>query len=157
MTRTHLIAALLVIGVGTACGGSSPTAPSSRTPNYAGNWSGTYVISGCNQSGGVALANICGALGGSAPYRFSLTQSSRNVSGSFTLGTATFPSTGGTIGTDGSLALNGTSVSNGITIVVNWALNLPSTALTGTVSQIWTSTTLSGQANVVGTISTANR
>jgi hypothetical protein len=141
----------------TACGSSSPTAPTAPPiPNYAGSWSGTYTISGCTQSGGVGLANVCGALGNQAPYTMPLSESGRNVSGSFALGTIQFGSTGGTIGSDGSLQLQGTSVSNGITIVVNWQLNLNgSNALTGTLTQVWTSSTLSGQANVVGTITTA--
>jgi len=149
---------LLTLGLMTAACGSSSTSPSEPPiPNYSGTWSGTYLISGCNQTGGIALANVCGTLGSSAPYTFSLTESGRNVSGSFALGTISFPSTGGTIATDGSLALSGTSVSNDITIVVNWALNMPTTVMTGTITQIWTSNVLSGQVNVVGTISNATR
>jgi hypothetical protein len=86
-----------------ACGGNGgPTDPSPRIPNYAGAWSGTYTITGCNQTGQIAIANICGALGGTPPYTFALTQSQRNVSGSFGLGSIQFPNTGGTIGQDGS-------------------------------------------------------
>jgi hypothetical protein len=142
-----------------ACGSSStsPVAATPPIPQYGGSWTGSYVITGCNQSGGVAAANICGTLGSSAPYTFSLTQSSRNVSGSFALGTVGFPNTGGTVGQDGSLALSATTVNSGITIVVNWALNMPAAAITGTIAQIWTSNVLSGQVNVVGSISTATR
>lgn len=152
---------ILAIGLGlvvAACGGDDGgTSPSARIPTYAGNWSGQYLISGCTQSGLVALANICGTLGQSAPYAFSLTQSSRNVSGSFRLGSIQFPSTGGAIGQDGSLALSATSVSEGISITVNWALQMPASALTGTVAQRWTSTGLTGEANVTGSISNATK
>jgi len=154
----QLLAVLACAVLATACGSSGPTGPSAPPiPQYAGTWTGTYTISGCNQTGGVAAANICGNLGNVAPYGFILTQSARNVSGSFTLGSISFPSTGGTVGQDGSLPLQATTVQSGITIVVTWALNLPVSSLTGTVTQIWTSNVLSGQANVVGTISTANR
>jgi hypothetical protein len=103
------------------------------------------------------LANICGSLGSSAPYTFALTQSSRNVSGTFALGSVTFPGTGGTVASDGSLAMNSTSVANGITVVVNWNLNIVGNALRGTITQIWTSDTLSGQVNVAGTINSSVR
>lgn len=146
--------ALCVVGCGS---NGSPTGPSKNVPNYSGNWRGTYTVTGCNETGGISLANVCRLVGNAPPFTLTLTQSQRNVSGSFTLGSINFPNTGGTVSEDGSLGLNATSVSDGITIVVTWSLNLPSTALTGTVSQIWTSTTLSGQANVVGTISTATR
>jgi hypothetical protein len=140
-----------------ACGGNDATSPSSRTPDYAGSWSGSYTITGCTQSGGVALANICGNLGATPPYSFSLTQSGTNVSGSFALGSVSFPNVGGTVRSDGSLSLQGTSVSNGITVVVTWALNMPANALTGTITQQWTSTGLSGSATVTGNINTAIR
>src|SRR5262249_54293793 len=125
--------------------------------NYAGNWSGTYSVTGCTQTGGVAAANICGALGNTAPYSMSLTQSSRNVSGTFTLGSITFPSTGGTVGRDGSLQLNATVINNGVTIVVSWNLRMASTQMSGNISQQWASSTLSGGATVAGTINTAVR
>lgn len=38
-----------------ACGGGN-TSPSARIPDYSGGWSGTYTVSGCNQSGQIALA-----------------------------------------------------------------------------------------------------
>lgn len=139
-----------------ACGGKS-TDPSERIPDYAGNWSGTYTITGCTQSGGVALANICGSLGSTPPYSFALTQSSRNVSGSFALGSIQFPSTGGSIASDGSLALSATTNQNGIIVIVNWALNMPASVITGTITQNWTSTTLSGSAAVAGSINNAIR
>jgi hypothetical protein len=157
MTRTLLVTMLAACLAVAGCGKDSGTQPSERIPSYAGNWSGNYTITGCNQSGSVALANLCGSIGGSAPYTFSLTQNGRNVSGSFFLGSISFPNTGGTVAQDGSLALQGTSISNGITIVVNWALNMPAAALTGTVSQQWTSNGLTGQANVVGSVTTSIR
>lgn len=146
----------LIVG---ACGSSSPAAPSAPPiPQYAGSWSGTYTITGCNQTGAFSLANLCSTLGAAPRYSFTLSQSQRNVTGSFALGTIQFPSTGGAVGTDGSLGLNATYVDNasGIAIAVTWALNMPASTITGTVSQVWTASG-AGQANVVGTISTATR
>lgn len=156
LQRAVLLSAICLLA---ACGGKdSPSSPSqTRIPNYGGNWNGTYTVTGCNQTGGVALANICSSLGNTPPYQFNLTQSDRNVSGSFSLGSIGFPSTGGTVGQDGSLALSATSISNGITIVVNWALNLPATAIAGTITQNWQSSTLSGSVVVTGSINNAIR
>lgn len=53
------------------------------------------------------------------------------------------------------MILQATTVSSGITIVVTWHLNERGSTLTGTVTQIWTSDTLSGQVNVTGTITAA--
>ena len=147
--------AMLLLAVLTAACGGNPNAPSQNNAHYAGTWTGSYTITGCNQTGGIALANICGNLGASAPFTFTLSQSNTSVTGSFLLGTISFPSTGGTIGADGSLTLQATTVSNGVTIVVTWHLNESGTTLTGTVTQIWTSDTLSGQVNVTGTITSA--
>jgi len=138
-----------------ACGGNNN--PTSNTPiaQYAGSWNGNYTITGCTQSGGVASANICGALGNSAPYTFNFTQSSRSVTGSFALGSVQFPSTGGTVNSDGSLQLQATTNSDTVTIIVTWNLTNPGNAIGGTVTQVWTSTALSGQANIAGTITSA--
>lgn len=146
--------ALWLAAVG--CGGDKN--PASSTPpiqSYEGSWGGNYTITGCTQSGGVSLANICGALGNSAPYHFNFTQSQRSVTGSFTLGSVTFPSTGGTVNTDGSMQLQATSINSGITVIVTWNLTNSGNAIGGTVSQVWTSTSLSGQANVAGNITSA--
>ena len=141
-----------------ACGGSkSPTTPTEVIANYAGNWSGAYSVTGCTQTGGVAAANVCSALGNTPPYSMSLTQSSHNVSGTFTLGSIAFPATGGTVGTDGSLQLNATAINSGVTIVVSWNLRMASSQMSGTISQQWASSTLSGGATVTGTINTALR
>lgn len=156
MTKRQMLGITMMAALVTAaCGGSSPTAPAETIANYAGGWSGNYSITGCTQSGGVALANICGSLGQTPPYSMSLTQSARNVSGTFSLGSIQFPTTGGSVGQDGSLQLNATSNSNGITIIVAWNLRMTGTQMNGTISQNWASSTLSGGANVSGTINTA--
>jgi hypothetical protein len=154
-----LASCLLVALLVSACGSSSSTAPTAPPiPQYAGSWAGSYTITGCTQSGAFSVANLCSTLGAAPRYTFALSQSSRNVTGSFALGTIQFPSTGGSVGGDGSLGLNATYVDNasGIAIAVTWALNMPASAITGTVTQVWTASN-AGQANVVGTISTAAR
>ena len=114
-------------------------------------------ITGCTQTGIFTLANLCGSIGSAPPYGFVLTQSSRNVSGTFTLGSLAFGSTGGTVDANGSLGLSSTHTESGVTIVATWALNMPASAIAGTLTQVWTSNGSAGQATVVGTISTAGR
>jgi len=156
MKLQRLAPALALLSLFLVACGSSSTAPSAPPiPQYGGNWSGTYTITGCNQTGIFVTANLCSSLGAAPPYTFNLSQSQRNVTGTFTLGSVSFPSTGGTIGNDGSLGLNATTVSSGITVAVTWALNMPASSITGSITQVWTATGL-GQANVAGTISTAN-
>jgi hypothetical protein len=108
----------------------------------------------------MALANICGSMGTAAPYRFNFQQSGNSVTGSFMLGSVNFPSTGGTVASDGSLGLQATTIINGTTIIVTWALHNAggsAPAITGTITQAWTDTTLSGQTNVAGTIASSIR
>jgi hypothetical protein len=153
-----LIAILAVVVSVSACGGNSATAPTPEViPSFAGNYSGLYSITACNQSGDVSLADICGILGDSAGYTFSLTQSGRNVSGTFSLGGVSFPTTSGSVAGDGSLSLNATSVTGEVSVRVNWVLNSTSAGLGGSITQRWTATGLSGEANVSGRISNSSR
>lgn len=150
-------AALSTLLLVSACGGDGPSGPSNTIPSYAGNWTGTYAVTGCSQSGQVALANLCATIIGSPPYQFSLTQSDRNVSGTFSLGGVPFPNTSGTVAQNGTLALSATSATPGVNIVANWALNISNSVLAGTVTQQWTSPGLTGSATINGTINSAIR
>jgi hypothetical protein len=161
-TKTAAMVMLMALTVAmTACSKESPTAPSAAPiPNYAGTWTGTYTITGCTQQGGMALVNICADMGSSMPYQFNFQQSGSSVTGSFMMGSINFPSTGGTVASDGSLPLQATTIRNGVTIIVNWALRNaggPNPVITGTVTSAWTSTTLSGQTNIAGTMASSIR
>lgn len=109
-------------------------------------------------TGGVADANVCGALGGSTQgFSMLLTQNGSNVSGSFNLGTVAFANASGTVAADGGLDLRGNGTANGIAAAVTWSLRLPATSLTGSVAQTWSSSALTGQATVAGSITSATR
>jgi hypothetical protein len=108
----------------------------------------------------MSLARICDNMGQTAPYSFNFQQSGSSVTGSFMLGSINFPSTGGTVGSDGSLSLQATAIRDGVTVISTWALHNPggtNPAITGSISQAWTSTTLSGQVNIAGTIGSSIR
>ena len=157
LRKRRLILAATVLAMTAACG-SNNASPTAVVPNFAGNWSGTYSFTGCSQSGGLALANICGVLPSSAPYSFSLSQNGSTVSGSFALGNLQFPSTSAVVSSGGALALSGTNTSSGITTAASWNLTLPSNStLSGTVSYVITSDVLTGSATISGSILSATR
>jgi len=147
-----------MVVTGSACSGNSGTAPTPENiPSFAGNFSGVYAITGCSQSGDVSLADVCGLLGNSAGYTFSLTQNGRSITGTFALGGVTFPATSGSVASDGTLALSATAVNGDVSVRVNWVLNSTGSDLTGTLTQRWTASGLSGEANVSGRISNSAR
>jgi hypothetical protein len=162
MSRPILLAALVLSMSG--CVGS-PTAPRNEAakaatasgPNYAGNWSGNYAITDCRQSLEVGRANICGALGDSAPYSLSIAQNTGGVTVSVTLGDIRFPGATAKIRSDGSVGLSTATTSNGFNVVAELTLTIPETILAGTINQLWTSSTMPGKATVNGRITTAVR
>ena len=166
MSRAMLLALLALSTL--SCVGSSPTAAgrnstsrndptASSVPNYAGNWSGTYAVDTCKQSGEVAQSNICAALGNTPPFTLSITQDNTRLTVSLALGSIQFPSISAKVLQDGSVSLAGDATSNGFKITVNMAFTLSGATLTGTVKEWWTSATLSGKVVVAAAISTAVR
>jgi hypothetical protein len=170
MSRPILLAALVLSMFG--CVGSSPTGPTKgaaskptdvqgptgpSAPNYAGNWSGDYVITSCLQTQEVARANICGALGPSASYRVSIAQNSQGVTVSPTLGTVRFPTVTVRVRSDGAVVVQTDTTSDGFYVIANFTLTMPETALAGTIKHVWTSSALLGRVTVMGRISTAVR
>jgi hypothetical protein len=162
MHMKRLMLALVLVSVSLlplACGkDSNPMAPSTPVvANYAGNWTGTYTMTGCTQSGSVAYANLCSVIGQTPPFSMSLTQSGASVSGTFTMGYVVFSGTSGTVGADGSLKLTGTSADGSTTTIVMWALNNSNGKLSGTMTMTMTSTGLTGSVIFVGIMNTAIR
>jgi hypothetical protein len=164
MSRPILLAALALSMFG--CVNSSPTDPTTApppkssaasAPNYSGNWSGTYAVSDCRQSQQVGLANICGAIGDSAPYSLSIVQNAQGVTVSVTLGSVQFPSTTVKVRSDGSLGWSTATTSDVFNVGAELAVIMSGNALAGTIKQFWTSWTLSGKATLTGRISTATR
>jgi len=143
----------------TASSGQVGTKVLRGLPNLSGSFSGNYTVNNCSQTGQVALANICGSLGSQAPYTFTFTQSVDVVSGRFFLGTVEFDNISATIGLGGNLSFSGRAITGGSAIVdATWNLTASKpTTLGGTVAEEFTSTGLSGQANVNGSITTVNK
>jgi hypothetical protein len=124
-------------------------------PNYAGNWSGSYVTTGCSQTGDFVAANFCSTFSSNRvlPFDMILTQTLDTVSGTSFLGTLEFNRTSATIGGGGEVVLNATYVEDTFTIDCVWSLSgsIPG-RLTGTVRQTWRDSGASGQMTVTGTI-----
>ena len=130
-------------------------------PSLSGTFTGNYSVTSCTQSGGVALANLCGSatVGTLAPYTFNWTQSVDVLSGRFFLGTIEFDNITGTISLGGSFTFKARAAGTGTTLIdATWNLTASQpNRLGGTLATIWTSTGLSGQANINGSISTVSK
>jgi hypothetical protein len=157
-TRQRLCTLLWLAQLVSACGSS--VAPTPTIPNYGGTWSGSYVITSCNQTGGIAVFDFCNATASPAPFTLSFTQNGRSVAGRFSLAAVQFEGVSSTVAPDGSLTITGNNLTNGLSIVATWTLNrsAPSMPLSGTLAQIWTAVTLvSGQVNILATITNTSQ
>jgi Bacterial Ig-like domain (group 2) len=132
-------------------------------PNYAGIWSGLYVVTSCTRSGGFMDTGFCpGGIPGkpmTIRYTFNFRQDGDVVSGS--LDPSDTATADGAVSTSGTLVIsaripepNGMDFRDDRT----WQLNVsPAGDLTGTVASVITSSRLSGQTSFNGTISTSTR
>lgn len=129
----------VLIALSAGCGSSptnQPTGPTGPSvPQYGFNWTGTFSVLSCAETGdGAGVCAASGAVGSTGIYSLTLSQSGSVVSGPFAIGNEAFPSTGGTIASDGTLSLTGTNTANGITDVVRWSLLVSNSSLAGTVT-----------------------
>ena len=158
MLQVVALAGLLAL---VACGGSGPSGPVNNPPptNYAGNWSGTYTVSSCTNTGFFADAALCSAvMDTTAAVSFALTQSGRAVSGTFTLGSLTSSSFTATVGSDESLVLTAVVTESSFTIDATWTLQQAvAGALTGQTRQVWRASGQSGDGVIQGAIVSAAR
>ena len=127
--------------------------------NYAGNWTGTYVIQACDQAGVFASIRWCQELGGVGailPFSLALTQSGngRNAIGGTIAHGELAGNTSGNVTGDGRLVIGGaySVTSEGVTITLQvggwdtrpaagdsmsggWALNLSAIGYAGNAYQ----------------------
>ncbi len=112
-------------------------------PSYAGTWSGTYAVTGCQATGDILTISFCGNFSASDILSIGLQISQtddRVTGGSFTLGSLPGTLTSSTISEQGQLPLAGTTGTGQVTIVIqNASLDSPNAgAITGTFDQSWT-------------------
>lgn len=128
-------------------------------PGFQGVWSGSYVVTGCTQTGTFAVINFCSNFGNNRvlPTNMTLTQTRDAVTGSIFLGTLS-GSGNGPVSTDGSLPFDGTIRDGDTTIITSWGLQstVPG-RMTGGMNFIWRTTGVSGEIRVTTNIRDLNR
>ncbi len=136
-------------------GGQQGTRNITVIPNYAGNWSGSYTVTSCLQTGDFATASVCDDFPTSRvlPYNMVLTQTVSTVTGTFFLGTVEFSQSSATIDGGGNVALSGSYNSGTTSFSCIWNVSSPTAGrLSGTVQLTWTDSTAIGRMIVTGTI-----
>jgi hypothetical protein len=122
-------------------------------PSYAGNWTGTYAITGCQSSGDLSAIRFCSdffSIGDVLNMGFSLSQTDDRVTGSFSLGDVQGSLNSSTVAEAGHLPISGVATSNTVTITIqNARLDSPSVGtLGGNFEQSWTVSGASGSGIV---------
>jgi hypothetical protein len=118
-------------------------------PSYAGNWNGSYAITGCQSSGDLSAVRFCSdffSIGEVLNMGFNLSQTDDRVTGSFSLGDIQGSLNSSTVAESGQLPISGTATSNTVTITIqNARLDSPSVGtIGGTFEQSWTVSGASG-------------
>lgn len=139
--------------------------PAPPAPSFAGQWVGTYRMTGCTDSGQMATqADLCGqlnsifgqgsrSLSDPLPVRFLLAQSGSTVTGRVELGSVIFTETSATIRPDQQVILVSQSTLDALILEGTWFLQTPSTGiLTGTHRQVWRHGFFDGEAIVSAVI-----
>jgi hypothetical protein len=117
--------------------GKSTTRGIRVIPDYAGRWAGNWTVANCTVQG--IPDSWCSPIrNGSFPATLVITQTKDVVSGTWTFqdATGTHP---GTIATDGTLTLTGSTFQNGVTIEVSsWQTRTTDNRImTGTFTLTW--------------------
>jgi hypothetical protein len=130
-------------------------------PNYAGIWSGTYVVNNCTQTLGFATLNFCTSvfpLGASLPIAVNFfTQNGGSITGQTAIG-AVFSSQFSTVAVAGgglTFQTSGQLPAQGLNFRLDqaWQVNQATVGqLTGSVVQTWTEPVTTGQMVVTTTL-----
>jgi hypothetical protein len=153
LKRSFVVAALFCA----ACGSNAPSTPTplpsqavTPAPNFQGQYSGTYVISSCNDDGGFTVVELCRAINSDLnsprsarlPIALSLIQNNGEVTGTITLA-STSGTFRGSVSTSGNLSatavLSTTMVccgTGGVTVaqthnITSWNTTLSGNTLVG--------------------------
>jgi hypothetical protein len=161
---------LLLAGSASDCGSTVPSSPTGP-PNFAGNWTGQYLITQCvdiNQPGLTPLG-LCASMLRTLSYRFSLSETGATVVGTYTFVSPLFncPCGGnygtfdmsGAVAADGTLTISaaGAPPATGLEAAMTFKLNLTaSSTLSGDLAG---ALTLGGvqRATFSGSISSGTR
>lgn len=139
-----------MVNISVAYQGRQGTKAIRGLPNYQGTWSGSYVVTACNATGDFALVDFCGffPIGTELPIELNLIQDDDRVEGRFYLGDLG-TDTNGPVQADGQLVLAGAIQESTTTIEVAILLQSATPGqITGSLSQVWRMTELSGSAQI---------
>jgi hypothetical protein len=131
-------------------------------PNYGGTFTGSYMLSGCQQTGDFATVNFCGSvpIGNLAPISLGNTQSAdlQTVTGSFMLGSVSGSGTG-LVAPDGSFSYSGSIVQDTLHVnLQNWqSVSTNPGSITGQFEQQWTDVTAVGSVRITCTALTLTK
>ncbi len=130
-------------------------------PRYQGIWQGTYTVTSCTETGAFIDVELCAntlQVGNSLPAAINfMTQNVDNVSGQTALGQVISDQFLATVGPDGRVTVTVSGSLPGLTIRIGqtWQLTMPrADQLTGTLQQVWTDPTITGQLVLQATLST---
>lgn len=129
MRKFLCMAVYVFAGVSVACG-DSPTAPTPQIPSIAGQWSGSYRVTTCNEN--ATATGFCAALGQGGNLVFTPTQSGAAVTGTLVVGTLSIPVSGNVTAAN-LLSLAGSGpVLTGITLTLtSWQYQITGSQMTG--------------------------
>lgn len=128
-------------------------------PGYQGIWFGNYAVTACTQAGDFASEDLCGTpfvLGSVWSAGLNFTQTVGAITGQTLLGSLFSEQVAGTVEANGSLTFQvaATIPDTAIRVTQAWQLNIAQAGqITGTLTQTWTATGLTGQAVVATTLS----
>lgn len=128
-------------------------------PNYQGQWSGSYSVRNCSQSGDFARINFCSNFPANRvfPTNLNVTQDRDRVQGRFFLGTLGGDGNG-PIQTDGQLLLTGAVQDPAATIETSWTLQSSTPGrISGSLAFIWRAGGIAGDARVTADVRDLNR
>ncbi len=118
-------------------------------PDYAGRWTGDFVVASCSVTGGFQ-AQWCRQIQAlpALPARLDLVQTRSAVSGSWTLQEDATGTVTGNIATDGTLALEGNVFRGGVTTTISsWeSKTTDNLSMSGSFTLTWRASGLPGSA-----------
>jgi hypothetical protein len=163
MRQRSLVLVVLSLLVSALSGCGSSDSPMQPTPiNFAGNYSGTYQITSCNDG---TIPGFCAGtgfnVGTQLPITLALGQNGVAVSGSIALGSITggFQGTANGTGLSGSAPLS-TLLSGGVQLISNvtvWNSTLSGNGMSGTFTVTFAIPGIGSNANFTATIVSLTR
>ena len=127
----RIIFLLAVYVLCTACGSSSPVAPSPVAFNLGGQWSGSYAVLSCSETGSAAGSGFCEGVGRGGSLTFT---SSGTPSGTLGIGIYSIPVTGHLNANTLTLVGQGFIVQNIQLSLNTWQATVTGSTMTGTMT-----------------------